>query len=153
MQSISTEAGVGGTVLYLERGERHTITMYRGVGGGYNNKCYWLMELLLYHANFFNWFFHWFFYTKIFALGCSISSFFFRHANAKLPPKHWTLIVIQSITSTILYCWVLRVAFEYTCALSVASHFPLCVQFLITEFFYLTFVIDPIRRVHGISGP
>ena len=25
-------------------------------------------------------------------------------------------------------------AFEYTCALSVASHFPLCVQFLITEF-------------------
>ena len=27
MQSISTEAGVGGTVLYLERGERHTITM------------------------------------------------------------------------------------------------------------------------------
>ena len=59
MQSISTEAGVGGTVLYLERGERHTITMYRGVGGGCcNNKCYWLMELLLYHANFFNWFFH-----------------------------------------------------------------------------------------------
>lgn len=61
MQSISTEAGVGGTVLYLERGERHTITMYRGVGGGCNNKCYWLMELLFYHANFFNLFFHWFF--------------------------------------------------------------------------------------------
>ena len=58
MQSISTEGGVGGTVLYLERGERHTITMYRGVRGGCNNKCYWLMELLLYHANFFNWFFH-----------------------------------------------------------------------------------------------
>ena len=77
MQSISTEAGVRGTVLYLERGERHTITMYRGVGGGCNNKCYWLMELLLYHANFFDLFFHWFFYAKIFALGCSISSFFF----------------------------------------------------------------------------
>ena len=44
-------------------------------------------------------------------------------------------------------------SFEYTCALSVASHFPLCVQFIITEFFSLTFVIDLIRRVHGISGP
>ena len=76
MQSISTEAGVGGTVLYLERSERHTITMYRGVGGGCNNKCYWLMELLLYHANFFNWFSTYFFMPKFLHWAAAFLPFF-----------------------------------------------------------------------------
>ena len=74
MQSISTEGGVGGTVLYLERGERHTITMYRGVGGGGNNKCYWLMELYS--------------IMQIFLIGCSTDFFmpkFLHWAAAFLP--------------------------------------------------------------------
>ena len=39
-----------------------------------------------------------YFYVKIFALGRSVS-LFFGHANAKLAPKHWTIIVIESITN------------------------------------------------------
>ena len=33
---------------------------------------------------------------------------FFRHANAKLPPQHWTLIVVENIAFTILHFWVMR---------------------------------------------
>ena len=80
---------------------------------------------------------------------------FFCHANAKLPPKHWTLIVIEYIASTILHCWVMRLTFEQNCAPSVASRLPLCIQYIpvVTKFFYLPFVIDLSRRDHGIFGP
>ena len=47
----------------------------------------------------------------------------------------------------------MRAPFESTCAPSVASRFPLCIQYVITKFIYLSFVIDLIRRDHGISGP
>ena len=57
MKSISTEGGVGGRVLLLRGGKRRTITSQGGVGGGCNSKHYWLMELLLDRANYFNWFF------------------------------------------------------------------------------------------------
>ena len=77
---------------------------------------------------------------------------FFCHANAKLPLKHWTLIVIEYIASTILHCWVMRLAFEQNCAPSVSSRFLLCIQYIITKFFCLTFVIDLSRRDHGIFG-
>ena len=40
----------------------------------------------------------------------------------------------------------MRVPFESTCAPSVASRFPLCVQYVITKFIYLPFLIDLIRR-------
>ena len=43
--------------------------------------------------------------------------------------------------------------FESTRALSVASRFPLCIQYVTTKFIYLSFVIDLIKRDHGISGP
>ena len=47
----------------------------------------------------------------------------------------------------------MRVPFESTYAQSVASRFPLCVQYVITKFIYFPFVIDLIRPDHGISGP
>ena len=43
--------------------------------------------------------------------------------------------------------------FESTWAPSVASRFTLCIQYVITKFIYLSFVIDLIKRDHGISGP
>ena len=43
--------------------------------------------------------------------------------------------------------------FESTCALAVASSFPLCTQYVITKFIYLPFDIALIRRDHGISDP
>ena len=43
--------------------------------------------------------------------------------------------------------------FESTCTPSVASRFPLCIQYEITKFIYLSLVSDLIRRDHGISGP
>ena len=46
----------------------------------------------------------------------------------------------------------MRAPFESTCAPSVASNFPLCIQYVITNFNYLPFVIDLIKRDHGISG-
>ena len=46
----------------------------------------------------------------------------------------------------------MRAPFESTCAPSVASSFPLCIQYEITNFNYLPFVIDLIKRDHGISG-
>ena len=68
---------------------------------------------------------------------------FFCHAKAKLPSKHWTLIFIENIVFTIL---------SPTFAPSVASRFPLCIQYVITKFIYLPFVMDLIKRDHGISG-
>ena len=46
----------------------------------------------------------------------------------------------------------MRAPFESICALSVASSFPLCIQYVIINFNYLPFVIDLIKRDHGISG-
>ena len=46
----------------------------------------------------------------------------------------------------------MRAPFESTCTPSVASSFPLCIQYVITNFNYLPFVIDLIKRDHGISG-
>ena len=46
----------------------------------------------------------------------------------------------------------MRAPFESACAPSVASNFPLCIQYVITNFNYLPFVIDLIKRDHGISG-
>ena len=57
MKSISAE-GRGETECYYPgRGERRTITTQGGVGGGCDSKHYWLMELLIDHTNYFNWFF------------------------------------------------------------------------------------------------
>ena len=39
------------------RGERRTIITQGGVGGGVNNKHYWLMRLLLDRTNYFHRFF------------------------------------------------------------------------------------------------
>ena len=50
---------------------------------------------------------------------------FFRHANAKLPPQHWTLIVVENIEFTILHFWVMRETLESSYAPLVASRFPL----------------------------
>ena len=61
MQSISTQEGVGGKLLFIQ--------IIRAV------------------------FRQTFFYVKLFALDCSVSLYFW-HANAKLAPKHWTMIVI-----------------------------------------------------------
>ena len=47
----------------------------------------------------------------------------------------------------------MRAPLESTCAPSVASRFSLCIQYVITKFIYLSFVIDLIKRGHGISGP
>ena len=38
-------------------------------------------------------------YVKILALGCSVS-LIFCHANTKLAPKHWTIIVIENIANS-----------------------------------------------------
>ena len=46
----------------------------------------------------------------------------------------------------------MRAHFKSTCAPSVASRFPLCIQYVITNSNYLPFVIDLIKRDHGISG-
>ena len=54
-----------------------------------------------------------------------------------------TLIFIENIVFTIL---------SPTFAPSVASRFPLCIQYVITKFIYLPFIIDLIKRDHGISG-
>ena len=43
--------------------------------------------------------------------------------------------------------------FESTCVPSVASRFPLCIQYVISKFIYLNFVIHLIRRDHEISVP
>ena len=61
MQSISTQEGVGGKLLFIQ--------IIRAV------------------------FRKTFFYVKLFALDRSVSLYFW-HANAKLAPKHWTMIVI-----------------------------------------------------------
>ena len=61
MQSISTQEGVGGKLLFIQ--------IIRAV------------------------FRQTFFYVKLFALDRSVSLYFW-HANAKLAPKHWTMIVI-----------------------------------------------------------
>ena len=137
---------------YSGRGERRTITTQEGVGGGCNSKHYWLMELLLDLTNYFNCFFR----LNFVCLNFSAEPrrfLFFCHAKAKLSRKHWTLIFIENIAFTILHCWVMRAPFESTCAPSVASRFPLCIHYVITKFIYLSFVINLIRRDHGISGP
>ena len=46
MQYISTEGGVGGSIV-TQGGVKGTITTRGGVGGGCNSKLFWLMELLL----------------------------------------------------------------------------------------------------------
>ena len=103
------------------------------------------MEFLLDHTNFFERFFDWLFLCQNFWAGL-----FFCHANAKLPPKHWTSVVIENMSHA---C-----AFKSTCSsakwhspvitnhLSVASRFPLCRQYTITKFIYLPLVVDFIRR-------
>ena len=53
------------------------------------------------------------------------------HVNTGLSLK------IENITFTILHCWVMRVRFESTWAPSVASRFPLCIQYTIAKFIYL----------------
>ena len=54
MRSISAEGRGEIECYHPERGERRTITTQGGVGGGCNNKFYWLMELLLDLKNNFN---------------------------------------------------------------------------------------------------
>ena len=44
MQFISTEGGVGGSIV-TQGGVKGTITTRGGVGGGCNSKLFWLMEL------------------------------------------------------------------------------------------------------------
>ena len=75
------------------------------------SKCCRLMEFSLDYTNYCVRFFDWLFLCQIFALGLS-ASLFFCQANAKLAPKHWTIIVIENshqFLFLILYCWVMRV--------------------------------------------
>ena len=137
---------VGRQYYYSGRGEKGTITTRGGVGGGCNSKLFWLMELLLDRTNYFNRFSDRLFVCQNFCAGP-------RRFFIFLPLQHWTSIFIENIAFTILHCWVMRVPFESTCAPSVASHFPLCIHYVITKSMYLPFVIDLIGRDNGISVP
>ena len=98
-------------LLLLSEGGGRTISTQGGVGGGYRSKCYWLKEFLLDHTNFLSGFSDWLFFCQNFWAGL-----FFRHANAKLPPKHWTSIVIEYMANSrflILHCWVMRVPLSW----------------------------------------
>ena len=92
-------------ILYTQRqtvatsGERSTSTQ-GGVGSWYTGNCYWFMECSLNHTNYFERLFDWLFVCQNFALGRNVS-LIFCHANAKLPFKHWTIIVIENITNSI----------------------------------------------------
>ena len=98
-------------LLLLSEGGGRTISTQGGVGGGYRSKCYWLKEFLLDHTNFLSGFSDWLFFCQNFWAGL-----FFCHANAKLPPKHWTSIVIEYMANSrflILHCWVMRVPLSW----------------------------------------
>ena len=102
---------VRGRLLLLSEGGGRTISTQGGVGGGYRSKCYWLKEFLLDHINFLSGFSDWLFFCQNFCAGL-----FFCHANAKLPPKHWTSIVIEYMANSrflILHCWVMRVPLSW----------------------------------------
>ena len=100
-----------GSDLLLSEGGGRTISTKGGVGGGYRSKWYWLKKFLLDHTNFLSGFSDWLFFCQNFWAGL-----FFRHANAKLPPKHWTSIVIEYMANSrflILHCWVMRVPLSW----------------------------------------
>ena len=94
MQSISIlREGWEAQCYYSGRGERRSMTTQGEVGGGCNSKRCWLMELFLDLTNYFT--------ESVFRLTFLMPKFlrwaaaffiffFFCHANAKLPPKHWT---------------------------------------------------------------
>ena len=78
--TINTEGGVGWSLSVLReewevecycsgRGVRQTITTEGGVGGGWNRKHCWLMELLLDRTNNLNWFFDWVLVSKNLSAG------------------------------------------------------------------------------------
>lgn len=55
---------------------RRTISNQRRVGGGCVSKCYWFMEFLLDHRNYFEWFIDWLLLCQNFALGAVFLYFF-----------------------------------------------------------------------------
>ena len=127
---------------YWGRGAGRTSRTQVVLGVCCVSKCCRLMEFSLDYTNYCVRFFDWLFLCQIFAQGLS-ASLSFCQANAKLAPKHWTIIVIENshqFLFLILYCWVMRVSFESICANakcysqvitnhpSIASRFPLCKQ-------------------------
>ena len=136
-----------GTVLSVREGWERTITTQGGVGGGRNSKRYWLKELsldlqiiwmgLLTDA-------------KTFALSRDVSSFFW-HVNRKchLNTRLKLLLKISRLRSSTVELWV----WLLSRLVHHLSYFTFPFVYVITKFIHLFFVIDLIRRKHGISGP